>query len=244
VTALYGCATCGLMFRMPKGSEADDAAFYQHDYEQGGTTEVPTQDELKALKLEAFAPIGRDYTGYIEVLRALGLAPGDRIYDYGASWGYGSWQFTRAGFSVYSYEISRARSRYAERYLDCNVLAEPVAVPEPVACFFASHVLEHLGQPHALWRLASQVVGPGGLIVLFMPNGEPARARRDPGRYHQQWGRVHPLLLTATSVGWMAAQYGFEAMAYSSPYDIDCIARHRPGHLDGDELLVVARRCR
>ncbi|MBV9597850.1 MAG: hypothetical protein JOZ87_13395 [Chloroflexi bacterium] len=242
VTALFGCDACELMFRMPKSSQVEDRAFYERAYQQGPTTDMPDPDELEALKRQSFAPIRRDYTGYIEVLRTLGIGAGDRVYDYGASWGYGSWQFAQAGYQVYSYEISRIRARYAEQHLGCQMLAEPEAVPERVHCFFASHVLEHLAQPQTLWRIAVDVVRREGAVVLFMPNGEPGCELRDPERYHQLWGRVHPLLLTSSAVAAMAARHGFETLAYSSPYDLDAIAARRPGRLDGDELMVVARR--
>lgn len=243
VTALYGCDTCGLMFRMPKSSQLEDASFYQDEYEQGGTTDMPTPAALEELKRLSFAPIGRDYSGYIGVLRAIGLQPGDVVYDYGASWGYGSWQFAQAGYQVYSYEISRSRTRYAEQHLGCHVILEPENVPERVDCFFAAHVLEHLAQPQTLWRLAAKIVRSSGAVVLFVPNGEPCREREDPDGYHKLWGRVHPLLLTGASVASMAARYGFDVLAYSTPYDLERLAARIPGVLDGGELLIVARRC-
>ncbi|HEY2595666.1 MAG TPA: methyltransferase domain-containing protein [Chloroflexota bacterium] len=241
VTALFRCDTCGLMFRMPKGSQLEDQSFYQREYQQGGTTDLPDPSELVELQRLSFAPIGRDYSGYIEVLRALGVPPGATVYDYGASWGYGSWQFAQAGYRVYSYELSQPRARFAEQYLGCQVVADPRAIPERVDCFFASHVLEHLAQPGALWQLAAETVRPDGVVVLFMPNGEPGCEVRDPERYHQLWGRVHPLLLTSASVAAMAAPHCFDTLAYSSPFDLERVAARCPGLLDGDELLVVAR---
>ena len=115
VTALYGCDTCALMFRMPKTSPIEDRLFYQDDYEQGGTTDLPSMLELEELKRASFGPIGRNYSDYIHVLRAIGVRPGHTIYDYGASWGYGSWQFAQAGYRVYSFEIGRARARLRGR---------------------------------------------------------------------------------------------------------------------------------
>ena len=48
---------------MPKSSQLDDHAFYQQEYQQGGTTDLPDPSELEELKRLSFAPIGRDYTG-------------------------------------------------------------------------------------------------------------------------------------------------------------------------------------
>ena len=228
------------MFRMPKTSPIEDRLFYQDDYERV-TTDLPSTLELEELKRASFGPDWAQLRGLHPLLRAIGVRPGHTIYDYGASWGYGSWQFAQAGYRVYSFEIGRARARYAAEYLDCHVLDEPLGVPDRVDCFFASHVLEHLAQPQTLWRIAAQVLRPDGVVVLFMPNGEPRRELHDPVRYHQLWGQVHPLLLTGVSVGAMAAQHGFEAHAYSSPYDLECIAARGPDASTATNSLVVAR---
>jgi hypothetical protein len=66
------------------------------------------------------------------------------------------------------------------------------------------------------------------VIVLFMPNGEPSRERLNGARYHQLWGRVHPLLLSAEALQHMATRHGFDGST--------------AGQLDGDELVFVARR--
>ena len=242
VTSLYRCNTCRLMFRVPKGSLVDDALFYEAGYEQGSTTELPDEVRLEVLKDNWFRDIGQNYAGHIAVLQAIGIEPGCTVYDYGSSWGYGSWQFRQAGYEVYSYEIACTRARFAQEKLGCRMLADPRAVPRRVDCLFASHVMEHLADPNLLWRTARDVLQPDGVIVVFVPNGEPVRAQMDPGRYHQLWGRVHPLFLTAASLGWMAEQYGFSGAGYSSPYDLDGIARWRTGRLDGEELLFIARR--
>jgi SAM-dependent methyltransferase len=242
VTALYRCHVCSLMFRVPKGSPEDDRRFYEVDYEQGSTTDLPDDTQLDELKRTSFRDIGKDYTDYIAVLRTIGVGPGSVVYDYGSSWGYGSWQFRESGYRVYSYDVARTRARFSEQKLGCRVLPEPTAVPERVDCLFASHVIEHLADPNVLWATALRVLQPNGLVVLVMPNGEPSRASLDRTRYHQQWGRVHPLLLSASSLSWMATRYGFHGASYTSPYELGQIAHELPGDLDGDELLFVGRR--
>jgi hypothetical protein len=229
------------MFRVPKGSPEDDSRFYEADYEQESTTELPGDARLAELKKDSFRDIGKDYADYIAVLRTIGIGPGSLVYDYGSSWGYGSWQFRESGYRVYSYDVASTRARFSEQKLGCRVLPTATAVPERVDCLFASHVMEHLANPNLLWTTALSVLQPNGAVVLAMPNGEPSRAAVDRRRYHQQWGRVHPLLLSASSLGWMAARYGFSGASYSTPYELSRIAQELPGTLDGDELLFVGR---
>ena len=207
VTGLYGCAQCRLMFRVPKGSLLDDERFYDAEYMH----ESPS-----------------DYTHYIDVLRGAEVCPPQSVYDFGSSWGYGSRQLREHGFTVFSYEVGAGRARFARDQLGCYCLPSPRAVPQKVDCFLASHVLEHFADPNALWEIASDVLQPHGVIMLVMPNGEPARERLSGARYHQLWGRVHPLLLSADALQRMAARHGFSGAP--------------SGQLDGDELFFVARR--
>jgi SAM-dependent methyltransferase len=241
VTGLHRCDHCGLMFRVPKGTVAEDEQFYESEYKQESTTDLPDDVRLEALKKESFASIGKDYHRYIAILQVLGLSPGAIIYEFGSSWGYGSWQLLQQGYRVYSYELARTRSRFAQEKLGCYSLESPRDIPERADCFFAGHVLEHLPDPNLLWQIARDVLSPTGIVVLFTPNGEPIRERLVGRDYHHLWGRVHPLLLTAAAIGHMAHRHCYSGVAYSSPYDLGYIARGVPGRLDGEELLFIAR---
>ncbi len=240
VTALYRCEQCRLMFRVPKTSSAESHEFYQEQYREGFTTDCPKDEELTRLKQESFKGTEKDYSTYLDVFSALGLRRGQVVLDFGSSWGYGSWQFKQAGYRVYSYEISQNRARYASEKLGCSMVAEISHTPEKVDCFFSAHVLEHLPNPKVLWRSALEVLKPDGLLVLFMPNGEPSREQVHTD-YHKLWGQTHPLLLTAESLGAMAKRYGFVGNAYSSPYDLSKVSNGDSGSLNGEELLFVGK---
>jgi 2-polyprenyl-3-methyl-5-hydroxy-6-metoxy-1,4-benzoquinol methylase len=107
--------------------------------------------------------------------------------------------------------------------------------------FFSAHVIEHLPNPNLLWEAAKHTLKSDGVVVLFMPNGDPMREHVDSSAYHQVWGKVHPLLVSAKALHAMAGAHGFSGHAYSPPYDLEKIGRGQPGHLNGDELLYIAR---
>ncbi len=241
VTGLYGCKDCHLMFRVPKNTTQENRAFYQEEYEEGFTTDCPSENDLSDLMAKSFKGTEKDYSEYIEVVRAAGIKSGQVLLDYGCSWGYGSWQFTRAGFNVYSYEISQPRALYAASRLASRMLAEPEQIPEKADCFFSAHVIEHLPNPRILWDKVTKVLKPDGLIVLLMPNGESSLEKTKED-YHSLWGQVHPLLLSAAALSAMARKYGFQGSAHSRPFDFSKIASQEPGELGGDELLFIARR--
>lgn len=238
VTSLYRCPSCELMFRVPKPTVEECDEFYQSDYTQGFTTDCPGPEELKKLQESSFAGTSKDYSDYIRVLRAIALEPRSTILDYGCSWGYGSWQLARAGYKVYSYEISRPRAAYAEQKLDCELRVPAELLSEKVDCMFSAHVIEHLTNPREIWDIARQIVKPGGRVVFFCPNGSPQRESLDP-HYHKKWGQVHPLVISPAAARRMGEAFGFTVRCYSLPYQLEQIALGVEGDETGDELLVI-----
>ena len=245
VTALRECISCGMRFRVPKEEHISSERFYQKKYNQGFTTDCPDDEELHGLLARGFKGSQKDYSVYIDVARAAGLKSGDSILDFGCSWGYGSWQLQAAGFNVYSYDISLLRLEYAAQKLNCLGVNRLDELPTKVDCFFNAHVIEHLVDPNVLWLEADKALNPEGVLVCFMPNGEPELEKiYGTKKYHQLWGRVHPLLMTKNALVKMAERYGFRPFIYSSPYSIEKILFHNEDdQLLGDELLLIARRC-
>ncbi len=190
-----------------------------------------------------FAGTEKDYGYRIEALRAAGLNPGSRILDFGCSWGYGSWQMRQAGFEVFSYEIGRERARYAKEKLQCTMVTDLHTLDGTIDCCFSAHVIEHLPNPNLLFDDAEQVLRPGGLFLCYCPNGAVEREREHFEAYHLNWGQVHPLMLTPEFLKGEARRRGFVRCAvFGSPVDNSDIRAIREGKLDGDELLMIARR--
>lgn len=241
VTALHCCQDCGLLFRVPKQTAEEANEFYQDAYQSGMTTELPNEHQLERFKETQFIGTKKDYTTYIDVLRALQVEEGKSVFDYGASWGYGTWQFTQAGFRAYGLEISKPRADYARVMLGCMMVDHVEQLPEAVDVFFSAHVIEHLNDPNILWQAATQSLKRDGTLVILMPNGEPKRAKQSKS-YHQMWGQLHPLLLSKQSLDDMAERHGFTGVAYSSPYNLEAVKQRSGGELLGPELLYVAWR--
>jgi len=185
----------------------------------------------------SFKGTQKDYSVYINCLRSIPIRSGSTILDFGCSWGYGSWQLTQAGYTVYSCEISQPRAAYAAQKLNCDI-RDPRSLPEKVGCVFSAHVIEHLTNPRELWTLAREVLKPGGKVVTFCPNGSPLREHDK--NYHKWWGQVHPLLISPEALKRMGQEFGFTARSYSSPYDLVKIAAGEEGDQTGEELLVIA----
>lgn len=243
VTALVECADCGLRYRTPVDDPSVSIDYYQDSYRQGFTTELPDASQLEELKRTRFRDTEKDFGSYIAVLEMVGLERGSTVLDFGASWGYGSWQLQQHGYVVTSYEIGQRRAAYAREKLACNVCTSKETIIGKFDCIFSSHVLEHMSDPGEFWRVSKERVRPGGTVVCIVPNGDPASLRAlGASRYHHLWGKVHPLLLSARVLHRMASDHGFDSATYSSPYPLDLIKSYSSeGDVSGDELLVVAR---
>lgn len=243
VTSLWSCDICGLRFRLPRDNDDEAEDFYQDKYSEGFTTSCPSDGDLAHLMATGFRGSNKDFRSYIEVLRAIGLA-GASVLDFGSSWGYGSWQMSRAGFKVYSYEISRPRAAYAREKLQCNVTGDVDALPERVQCMFSAHVIEHLPNPNLIWEVAQRVLTPDGTIVCFCPNGDPGmEAVLSQAGYDLWWGKVHPLMITPKFLQHESRQHGFQPVVYSSPYLPQEVSAGRlPEAFTGHEICLIARR--
>lgn len=246
VTALRRCRHCELQFRTPTTSVAENEAFYQEDYTQGFTTDCPSEAELARLLETQFHGSVRDYGPYVDLLRAAGVATGARLFEFGCSWGYGSWQFARAGFEVEAFEISRPRARYARERLGVKAHTDAVGVAGPFDVFFTSHVLEHVPSVSAAVEFARRVLKPGGLMVAITPNGSASLRERDQKSWNRLWGLVHPNFLDERFYRRLHGED--RCLILSNPFDLEAVRRwsssagaaQHAGALDGDELLCMA----
>jgi 2-polyprenyl-3-methyl-5-hydroxy-6-metoxy-1,4-benzoquinol methylase len=240
------------MYRVPTDDFATNFRFYQRAYKQGFTTELPSNDVLEALLAVKFAGTEKCYEYYITILRQLGLYKGARLFDYGCSWGYGSWQLAEAGYKVLAYEVSRPRARYAEEKLGVECISQNSeetfqrnGLRHSFDCFFSAHVLEHVPSPGRVIKLARLALKPGGIFVAFTPNGSAAFRQANPRAWHLSWGQVHPCLLDDEF-------YHHEFCARdvyldTNPVNLDAVAKFASGRLArfqdlwGSELFCVTR---
>jgi len=198
LTTLNECAECRLMFRHPLDTVNFNRKFYQDDYEQhdGITTDLPTEAEIAQLLASNFAGSGKDYSDKIEILKALTAKPSPVVVDYGANWGYTSYQLMQAGFKVQSYELSKPRAAFGKK-IGVNILTEEDQLKSGIDIFFNSHVIEHLPDIKNMFQLAKKLLNDDGYFVAYCPNGSADMKRKNPALFHNFWGQVHPNCLSA-----------------------------------------------
>lgn len=234
------------MFRTPTTTAQENTSFYQEEYQEGFTTEMPAPEILHELKKNLFAGSPKDFKGFSEIFKTIGIVPGDRLCDFGCSWGYGSWQFMQYGLQVQAFEISRSRAEYAKSQLGIDVVSRTADLKPPFDVFFSSHVLEHLPSVQTAIDLAWKLLRPGGYFIAATPNGSLDYRKKNAFVWQSTWGLKHP-----NHIDELFYKKAFRSVSYqimSCPYDSDQIKKwalhpvQSVLNLDGEELLVIAKK--
>jgi 2-polyprenyl-3-methyl-5-hydroxy-6-metoxy-1,4-benzoquinol methylase len=195
VTELRQCNNCKLRFRTPTISDQESIKFYQSDYTEGYTTNLPNDSELQKLLLSNFVGTERDYSRYIDILDNLGLSKDANILEYGCSWGYGAWQLEKAGYKVKAFEISQPRCHFAVQKLGVSATDNLNDIEnESFDVIISSHVIEHLPSVSVFLGFATKHLRDGGFLIIVCPNGSEEFRNKEPKAYSQLWGLYHPQL--------------------------------------------------
>jgi 2-polyprenyl-3-methyl-5-hydroxy-6-metoxy-1,4-benzoquinol methylase len=233
-----------LLFRSPTTTAAENQEFYQTKYTQGCATDMPGEIALQTLLATRFEGSLMDFRRVVDLLRSLGGGTGAKVFDFGCSWGYGSWQFTNAGFDVTAYEVSVPRAEYAAAKLGVRLSSPAVATPRSFDFFFSSHVIEHVPNPRQMFLDGLALLRPGGMFVALTPNGSMQRRRVHRDDWSKTWGLVHPQIICEEWIASTAEKYPY--FISSMPVDHEALSRWKSeqivaGPLVGGELFFAVR---
>lgn len=252
ILQLRRCTTCRLMFRWPKDDEDRNRAYYSNRYEAGGwVTEVPGERELERLLATGFKGTRHDFTPYLQALTS--IRSDGRALDFGASWGYGTWQLEQAGYSAVGCEVDHGRAQFGREKLDLELLpAHPPgseATTLATARFpndsfdivFTAHTLEHLPSLVGLLEDFRRILRSGGILMVVVPNCEGVE---EPEIFDQKrsfaFGETHTLAFDSMFWERNLPRKAFEVMCVTSEVGPIQPAQGRV-EVDTDELLVVAQ---
>lgn len=249
VTELRKCSACNLRFRWPKEEEQYNRYFYQWAYREVGATDMPEPDKLLAMKSQNFKGSRQDFSEKVELVRA--ICPEGKLLDFGASWGYVTYQFSQAGFSPVGFELSKPRASFGRTHLGVNIIEDFSSLTSHKGTFdiaFASHVLEHIPTPAQTLDLICSLLKPGGILILFVPNCDGLNARKEGMRWGPLFGMPHVLSLDKHFFSKALPRQGFDTpLFFSEPYDPAVIAQRIKEKKDfgdppGDELMMYAQK--
>lgn len=243
VTTLNECVNCNLYFRHPKDTIEFNQKFYQKNYEQKDniTTDLPDDNNLKKLIESNFKGTAKDYTDKIQFIKRIIDKEQPKVIDFGANWGYTSYQFKNDNWQVQSYEISQERALFGSK-IGININTSLSQLVEGVDVFFNAHVIEHLPDIKNMFTLAQNLLNKDGLIVIYCPNGSDSFKKRKPMDFHRLWGQVHPNYLNDKFFKNVFKDVPF--LIGSNSLDLQTINWDKKSQvvldLSGDELFAIA----
>ena len=194
-TRLVECPGCKMLVRVPTDAISSSREFYQEAYSQEYTTDCPKPEVLQQLIAENFKDSTRDYSRYINFFKFLGVKDDARILDFGCSWGYGLYQFRKAGYNAEGFEVSLPRARYGKEMMSLPIYSSVKDLKGKYDVIFSSHVLEHLPDFTEINNLYENQLESTGKFIAITPNGSKDFRESFQTSFHQLWGKVHPVLL-------------------------------------------------
>jgi 2-polyprenyl-3-methyl-5-hydroxy-6-metoxy-1,4-benzoquinol methylase len=242
---LVECKNCHLYFRLPVDSVEKNKEFYQEEYQQKGegiTTDIPSPDKLEELKKNRFLGTPKNIDTYIYLFKQLfNRNETIKIIDFGANWGYHSYQFKEAGFKVSSYEISVPRANLGKKLLGVDIKTNTDELPDNNDLFFSSHVIEHLPDIPFMINLAKKLLNEDGMFVAECPNGSKEFREKNPKAFHLCWGLLHPNYISADYYKFMFKQNPY--FITSTPLNIEEVLNWNRNsqvckNLSGDQLVI------
>jgi 2-polyprenyl-3-methyl-5-hydroxy-6-metoxy-1,4-benzoquinol methylase len=181
-TASPGCQICGCTELYPAFSVAEFTVIICVKCGHGNTAYAESSVPSQARFAEARWTETRDMLQHVITRTArhryeelLPFAPGRDILEVGCGTGEFLGQARQAGHRVTGVDLSRpalsyARSRYPGIDVRCQPLEAACLAPASFDVVAAFHVLEHMSDPVMLLCQLGELLRPGGLVYIRVPN--------------------------------------------------------------------------
>lgn len=233
------CANCGLVYRVPTSLVPNmyDDIYHQdsiwwHDLADGSLAQTVQQ---------GFRGTKWDYYDKLSLLHA--VKPGGRALDFGGGSGIITRQLRDLGYDAELFEICAGLREISVGVLGLNTFSDIGALlaqrPGAYDVIHLHHVLEHIDDLPAVFRVFDQLLKPDGLLAFFVPNHG---ARIWAGAGAATLDSAHVNAFEASFFARNIERFGFKCVAFSTPYafaDEGILGKDTYGAL-GNELAVLA----
>jgi SAM-dependent methyltransferase len=227
---VFRCAACGFQFVHPTPTPAELARYYDQSY---------------AVPLERYARNSARNAGHIADLERWQPGRG-RLLEVGASYGHSLAAARTRGWLPAGVELSPTASRYARQQFGLPVFtADLLDAPFAARSFDAAimwHVLEHTHDPSAQIARLFDLLRPGGVLGLRVPNIAGFGARVAGRSWNWMCPPAHLWYFSPQTLPRLLAHHGFDILEVATlrgdgtnPYQHALIAL-------GGQLNVLRRR--
>jgi SAM-dependent methyltransferase len=246
---LYKCNNCLLMFRYPKDNVGDNSRFYNFSYKEGFTTTVPEDsNKLEEYTKTNFHNSDKNFLEKIDIIKRF-VKPKSHLLDFGCSWGYGTWQFKKAGFNAIGFEVDKNRAAYGRNNLGLEIIdnyQDLFFLPDSgLDLIFTNHVLEHLPNLNNIFNFFSRVLKPKGKLMIIVPNCSGMEIKDVfNSRKIYAFGEKHSLTFSNEFFETSLPKFGFDVQTTVSPYSINDLFVKKNDFIKKDcsELLVLGTK--
>ena len=165
IFSLLECENCNVLYRHPIDSSDELKDFYQDGYDPGGlTTNLPNLKELSELKQKGFKDTSKDFSSLILSFKALHIPLEARVLDFGANWGYLTYQLNNAGYNAVAFELSESRAIFG-KHLGIDIYTSLDQIKGRFDVVYSSHVLEHIPTLNETIEKQMELLNPNGFLI-------------------------------------------------------------------------------
>ncbi|MCS6862473.1 MAG: methyltransferase domain-containing protein [Abditibacteriales bacterium] len=236
------CGMCGLIYFNPQPTPEALREFYSSESPEDYTPRLREwQGELSAQKAQKLT----EELNFLEQwLRRDDARPHNanqrvRFLEVGCAFGHQLFCAQQKGWEVVGVELSAPAANWVRQELGLEVhngtieSAARVLPPESFDIVLMSHVLEHVLHPTAVLQAAASLIKPGGVIAIYVPNGDSFPARHDFD--HWEWTSFpeHLYYFSPSTLARLLTKCGFEVEQMWT-----CI-----GHSNSEQLYKLIQNC-
>lgn len=181
------CRSCGFLWQREILDDAGMALLY----DSWISAEVS-----RAKKLNAPLSLYTAYTRTIKTIAALfpqRPRATVRILDFGMGWGIWCLLAQAHGYTVVGHELSQERLAFAQQRGVAVATSLDELVPQSFDFINAEQVFEHVPQPVAVLRHLVEMLAPGGVVRLAVPNGQGIEQVLAQPAWRASKDALHPL---------------------------------------------------
>lgn len=209
--ALARCHACGLVFVHPRPTPVELDEYYVADYFDSAKSSYSDYRSCAELNARKMWSVARDWFDVT-------AAPSRRLLDVGTATGGFLTAAREDGWDVHGVEYADAAAE-AGRQDGLPILTGDIFHPDLQQYGLVSmwHVIEHVLDPLAVMRRATDLLEPGGLLLIETPNWNSA------GRHARRlnWGAITPpehiQFFTCRALSDLARRAGLDVVKVETP---------------------------
>lgn len=179
---LYRCKACHSNYQIRRGDvqkEYDESYFKENHTKAYGKTYLEDENNIRGISRRRLA-----------IIRKL-FPEAKSLLDAGSALGLFCDEARKARFLAKGAEISGYARNFSKEQFNIDCFPDFLSIREPFDCISLWFTLEHIPSPDLWLKKAYELLNPGGILAIAVPNGNGAFARFNPEGYFSRRPAEH-----------------------------------------------------